>query len=719
MFTFHRPKSKVQKDRKLIHETDARIAKYSRRGLLLTVTVFVLIMWIGDFFTNYSKVAFALAAGLLLFTIIRGVIVFGFEAIYPRAPGRWRTLFFLASIAGAGWWGIIISTITYTLGFTTETNFLWLYTIVFYSGMTGVLSPYRRFLTSYLLSGLAPIVITSLILFSIEGYLYAIILILLFWMLRNQGLMMCESYWERLEANFVLRKRADSLEIEKRDSEAAAQLNHDFLVSLSDEFRSSLNETIGALSVLTHESSINDKQRHLISVAEKASDRQLQVVNSVIDYSKIKSKKLLLENTVFSLPKLLEECFNDKEIDAEIHGKEFSLNFSDNIPSRVRGDSMRASHLINSLIDQSISLSHGSDLFVNVSCEQHGGSELILHITIADEGKQTPQPIQSSSGVVNGFSLNMSKQLAEAMGGDLGIKNEDSPVFWLALPLAPVNSQSFFKQYESRFDKQKLLIIDAPAKIEEELKDIFRSWGLSATFADSKLELDEMLAPESDTNTVFDANLIFSKKSSLTAIPVSQKLKESEVFKDTPQVLVVSQLQSDSRLFTKYLGENTDLKVIQKPVTQDKLYNNFSMLFLDKLNSHHFAPSAKILLVEDNLVDQMVISGMIENLGFSVDVTANPDSGLKKLSQRDYDLVFMSCHLSGSEDCSESFNMAKEIRKLNDEEQKRVPLLGLTILKNDRQDRMCLTSGMDDTISKPVRKEELKKQVDHWLVSHS
>lgn len=721
MVNLFTPETKVQKDRNLIRETDYRMAKFNRRGVLLTITIFVITLMLGDFFRASINLAIGLAAGLFLITLARGYVMFGFEAIYPHGAARWRSIFFVLSLMGSAWWGLIVATITRVLGFSGETYFLWLYSIVFYAGMCAILAPYLRFLTLYLLLGLGPILLASFTLNSVEGYLYGMVLVLLFVMLRSQSQMMCELYWERLEANYQLKQRADTLELEKRDSQAAAQLNHEFLVSLTDEFRSTLNDIVGALSVLSHDSSVNDKQKQLLSIAEKAGERQLQIVSSVIDYSKIKAHKLILDETVFNLPKLIEDCFNEKEVDAEIHGKEFTLNFTENIPTRVRGDSIRTSQLINSLIDQSIAYGQGADLVVSIRCEQNGGSEMTLNIDILDDVDikplaQSGQSIVQNIAKVSNFTSNMSKHLAVAMGGDVGLSETEKLTFWIELPLITVSSQSFLQQYESKFHGEHVLVVDAPRKIEQELNDVFQVWGLKVSFLSGTADFQSYFEKQDELAKLFSVVLVFSKKDSLTAIPISQKIREYSAASSAAQVLVVSHLQAESRILGLYLDDKSHVQVIQKPVTQDKLYQSFTKAVFEK-NTRAEQSQSRILLIEDNAVDQMVLTNLLEKWDLNLDVTASAESGLKRLEQRDYDLVFLTCHLNGSEDCQDSFDLATKIRELNEREDKRIPLLGMTMLKNDLQDRLCLTSGMDDTIAKPIRKDELKKQLDHWLVA--
>lgn len=721
MLDLFTPESKVQKDRNLIRETDLRMAKINRRGVLLTVAIFVVTLLLGDFFRTSINVAIGLAAGLFLITLARGYYMFGFEVIYPRGAARWRSIFFILSLLGSAWWGIIVATITRVLGFSGETYFLWLYSIVFYAGMCAILAPYLRFLTLYLLFGLGPILLASFTLNTGEGYLYGIVLVLLFVMLRSQSQMMCELYWERLEANFQLRKRADTLELEKRDSQAAAQLNHEFLVSLTDEFRSTLNDIVGSLSVLSHDSSITDNQRQLLSIAENAGERQLNIVGCVIDYSKIKSNKLVLDKTVFNLPKLIEDCFDEREVDAEIHGKEFILNITENIPSRVRGDSIRTGQLINSLIDQSIKLSRGTDLIVSVQSEQNGSNELTLTIDIVDHtdynstARLQTLATQSTTKPSN-FTLNMSNHLAASMGGDIGISETEKLSFWLELPLSIVSSQSFLQQYESKFQGMQILIVDCPRKIEQELMEVFQQWGLKVTYLSGTDDFKKFFDQQNELAKSFSLVLVFSKKDSLTAIPISQRIAEFDAAAGAAHMLVVSHLQAESRILGLYVHDRNFVQVIQKPVTQDKLYQSFTTAVFEK-DPHASQEKSRILLIEDNAVDQMVLTNLFEKLDLSLDVTATEENGLKRLEQNDYDLVILTCHLNGSEDCRDSFNLATRIREYNERKDKRIPLLGMTMLKNDTQDRMCLTSGMDDTIAKPIRKEELKKLLDHWLVA--
>src|SRR5690606_15036351 len=145
MFQFFVPTTKVQKDRKIMRDTDARVAKYSRRGLVLNFIVFALCLAFGRFFDREHSLAIVLITGLLLVTLLRSYYLFRFDVLYARAPARWRNQYFVASCLGAAWWSVILVSLTWVQGMREETLIMWFYSVVFYSTVANVFAPYRQF----------------------------------------------------------------------------------------------------------------------------------------------------------------------------------------------------------------------------------------------------------------------------------------------------------------------------------------------------------------------------------------------------------------------------------------------------------------------------------------------------------------------------------------------------------------------------------------------
>jgi len=149
MFKLFIPESKVHRDRRLMRETDSRMAKYSRRGILINFCVYIFCIWIGDLYNSATSLTIVLTLGLVSLTLLRSYYLFRFDAIYPRAPSRWRNKYFLASLFGAVWWSFILCSFTIQLGLSDATTILWFYTIVFFSSTANALAPYNRYMSWY------------------------------------------------------------------------------------------------------------------------------------------------------------------------------------------------------------------------------------------------------------------------------------------------------------------------------------------------------------------------------------------------------------------------------------------------------------------------------------------------------------------------------------------------------------------------------------------
>uniref|UniRef100_UPI003F6C2889 sensor histidine kinase n=1 Tax=Pseudomaricurvus sp. TaxID=2004510 RepID=UPI003F6C2889 len=305
-----KPQSKVQKDRKVMHETDSRLVKFSGRGLLVNVFTYFLCLSIGDLTSIAPTITIALTTGLIITALIRGFFIARFDQIYATGPSRWRTLFFIATLTGASWWSVILVVSTLTLGMTGETPLLWFYTIIFFATTIHATSPYRVFSQAYLLITLLPPVVAAFYVGGVLGYMYSIMMLIFLGLLLHLVNSLYHGYWERLEANYALRQKTISLEVEKRDIDASVDLNSQFLVNLGHEFRTSLNDILGGLSLLT-DSKLDSHQHELLQLAQKAGERQLDLVNNIVDFSRITNRTLVLDHSVFNLRSLLELWITD------------------------------------------------------------------------------------------------------------------------------------------------------------------------------------------------------------------------------------------------------------------------------------------------------------------------------------------------------------------------------------------------------------------------
>ncbi|HMW49338.1 MAG TPA: sensor histidine kinase, partial [Cellvibrionaceae bacterium] len=291
MFSFYEAQSKVQKDRQLMRETDVRMAKYSRRGIVTNVLIYLLCLASGEFKEIEYNLSIILTIGLLLTTLLRGYFLYRFDSIYPRAPNRWRNIYFSVTLLGAAWWGIITSSMTVALELQHEAPLIWLYTGVFFATTAHAFAPYGRFLTYYQLIGLVPLAISAFFVGELISLVSGVVMLFFCWILNHQSRTMTENYWDRLEANYILARKTETLEEEKRGTRATVQLNQEYMGLLRNELK----------GLLETRRKPRDGSSEASELANNNRPRLLQLFNNVNDFYQVLTKELVIHNRVFNL----------------------------------------------------------------------------------------------------------------------------------------------------------------------------------------------------------------------------------------------------------------------------------------------------------------------------------------------------------------------------------------------------------------------------------
>lgn len=732
MLQFFVPTTKVQKDRVIMRDTDARVAKYSRRGLILNFIVFALCLAFGDFFEREHTLAIVLITGLLLVTLLRSYYLFRFDVLYARAPARWRNQYFVASCLGAAWWSIILVSLTWVQGMRDETLIMWLYSVVFYSSVANVFAPYRQFLTLYLFIGQVPAAITAILLGTIDGYLYGSIMLMFFLMISHQAKVTSITYWERLEANFTLHEHARGLEHEQRSSQEAIELKNEFLVNLGQEFRSSLSDILGTLTLID-DAQLSERQRELLTMASKAGERQLDLVNNVVDFSKITTKTLKLEDGVFDLRRSLEKLVQDFSLDAHQQGVELYYFFDPEMPLRVRGDVARLGQILSTLLNHALKNTTIDHVFVearfNSDLDEGEGGE--LQVVISDSEKATQRGTAEQDALKNadekhtGIGLSICKGLAACMGGSVHLmesKERGNRIF-INIKLEVVSHHDKRFGSEQKLRGKRALLVDLPENTALVLNDELNVWGMSTTLAagydQALLKLNEL-----STKTPVDLVLIYTKLNSMSALVLSKEIASNPRYADITQIIVMSVLQSDTAEMKAHLQTYPKVTCIEKPIMRKRLYDVAVSHLLnlpedeedhspDARELHAAVTQQRILLVDDHRVDQMVISAMLKKMGYYVQVAMDGPEAVEILEKEKFHLVLMDYDAQEPK----SLVAAQEIRATEraNHVHKPLPIIAVTSGYSDVDQANCLAAGMDDQIAKPIRYDELESRLQRWL----
>lgn len=735
------PNSKVQKDRAIMRETDERLAKYGRRGLVLNLAAYLLCVAIGYMQTIAPMMTVALTVGLLLITSLRGYYLFRFESLYARAPARWRNQYFLVTFLGAIWWSVIMVSFTVTLGMVGEVPILWLYTIVFFSTTAYGISPYRIFCQSYQIIALLPVAVSALWVGGLDGYMYAITMFVFLGLLNVQTKSMSINYWERLESNFSLKQKAKDLEAEKRDSEASVELNNEFLTNLGQEFRTSLNDVLGGLALLK-DSNLSGNQMDLLQLTEKASLRQLDLVTNVMDFARIANHQLVLDISVFNLRQQLEAWITTLAVEAHQQKVELDYTFDDDLPQRVRGDAQRLEQIFSSMLANALKFSEHGHVMVEARFERKDGKRGELKLTVTDVGSITNSAVDNNqfdafahietTKLGSGLWLAICRGLVECMDGDMGIIDDPElgHRLWLTLDLEIANNQPASINHNPRLHSRRVLVLESNPVGDKNVAEQMESWGVLVELAANTEIALQRLDAAANTEHAFDAILLSPIASNFAdikantegVIKFSRQLREDKAHQNLKQILLCSHHDNTLNQQQDYQENTALIRLLHRPVMRQTLHDNLATLLLgaEEINEkaghehdHNLGIGRTVLLVEDHRVNQMVAEGMLKKLGYNVKLAVNGREALSQFEGDDVDLILMDCQMPEMD----GFEATREIRlreqdKATDE---RIPILAMTAHAAEGDEALCLAAGMDDYLVKPVRYDQLEARLKRWL----
>ncbi|WP_345547784.1 hybrid sensor histidine kinase/response regulator [Microbulbifer aestuariivivens] len=713
--------------------TDTRIAKYSRRGMLLSLIAFVVAIAIGDLRIVAPRLLLMLGIGLVLLTLWRGYYVFRFAALYATGPNRWRHRYFLATTAGALWWGLILLCHVWLLGFAPETHFLWLYTVIFCSSVTSVFSPYYRFLGWFIGASLLPASLMAFISGDVLGAIYGFLTVAFVWLTVHQGRRDSENYWDRLSAMQNLQTRASNLAAARKHSEAAVELTNEFVTNIGQEFRSQLSDSLGALALLEAEP-LSQRQREWVQLSKNAGSQQLKLVDNVGLFTRVARKDIRLRHGSFNLVKTIEKSFKFAARAAHRQRLEFNFQIDDNLPVMAIGDNRKTAQLIRNLVDSATAIAQVGELLGQVSFRPITQGEGQLTISLVDDGRGEILPDESelfgafsrldTTQVTTGLGLSIAKGLAEAMGGYLQLHSSaDGNRYHVEIKLEMEPNQRVYLTPDRRLQDCEVLLLHQKGLFVSGLAQVLRSFGMEVTC--------------------------------LKWLPGCLQEEEDKVVRaiDRRQLILLAPAMGDDSLLTDIAGifgrDGVDVEgcpliclggyghkpqfaplmqavpgavYLGRPVTRKELHD----ALINRLFGAAKKPSRRIvsssgvsprqrnlLLIEESRQHQGVTEEMLQALGYRVDVASSVENALEQLPEGAYDMVLVDCQ----QNTEHSAEIIESLRHWESEHtpEDRVPIIALTSTTEEQFEGRCLAAGMDDYLTKPLAKDPLRETLERWL----
>ncbi|WP_231757299.1 hybrid sensor histidine kinase/response regulator [Microbulbifer elongatus] len=729
---FDHPELKVQKDRRVCRNTDTRIAKYSRRGMLFTMVAFAIAVAIGELRTIAPKLVLSLAIVLVLVTLFRAYYVFRFDHIYATGPKRWRHRYFLASTLGAIWWGVILLSHVFLLGFSPATQFLWLYTVVFCASVASVFSPYHRFLTWFLAGSLVPAALQGFMTADILGAIYGALTLAFVWLMAHQARRESENYWDRVAAMQALQQKASNLAAARKHSDAAVEVTNEFLANVGQEFRSQLSDSLGALALLEGDR-LSERQREWVRLAKNACNQQLKLVDNVGMFTRVARKDIHLRRSPFNLVRTIEKAFKFAARAAQRQRLEFNFQISDELPVMVTGDNRKTAQLIRNLVDSATVIAESGELWGEVLFEQVGADEGQLTLKLVDNGRGEILPDESelfgafsrmdTTQVTTGLGLNIAKGLAEAMGGYLQLYSSDEGNRYQAVIKFEIEpNQRIYLQPDRRLQDTDILLLHQRGLFVGGIVQQLKSFGMEVS---CEVWEDGSTAP-------MDALLQFMERGQLVVL--APAAGDAQLLSGVTQVITSNKVENarfpllclggygHKLEFSPLAAADPEAQYLARPVTRKEFHDALVLRLFGgqkkasrRVVSQHSAVPRKnnLLLIEESRQHQGVTEEMVQALGYQVQVVPSVEEALALLPDGNYDLLLVDCQ----QNTGHSAEIIEQLRLWEAEysTDDRLPIVALTSTTEEQFEGRCLAAGMDDFLTKPLSKDSLAETLERWL----
>ncbi len=519
----------------------------------------------------------------------------------------------------------------------------------------------------------------------------------------------------------------ESLLLAHRAAEGATRAKSAFLANMSHEIRTPINGVLG-MTELALGTRLTAEQREYLTMAKSSAKSLLTLIDDVLDFSKIEAGKLHLEQVEFGLRAVLGETLRSMSLPAHEKGLELACRVEANVPDTLVGDPTRLRQIVVNLVSNAVKFTRQGEVVLQVRVGAAEEGATLLHFAVRDTGIGIPpdkqeaifeaftQADSSTSRQFGGSGLGLTicAQLVRMMRGRIWVNSQvgKGSVFHFTARFRLGSRQRGVVEPVAAFRRRRVLIVDDNATQRLVLKEMFAAWELQSAAAKDGAAALAALEQALRGEHPFEVVLVDTGLPGMDGFVIAQAVQSHRELSRVRVIMLAAATGSDDAARCQTLG----LCFVSKPLHSSDVYNALLEAFglsggeIPVLRDDVPAPAPspttrglRILLAEDNFINQKVAENLLEQCGHAVEVAEDGEQAVAMSEREPFDLILMDVHMPKLDGLA----AAKAIRRRERGTDEHLPIIALTAdaMKGDRE--RCLAAGMDDYVAKPIHREDL------------